>query len=55
METKITRIIESEYANYFTIELEVNGNRFLSLAVFSKSQIRNNFNLSDEEFEDFKK
>jgi len=54
MITKITKIHNSKYAGYFEIELEVNDNRFLSVAVFSKSQIRNNFNLTDEEFENLK-
>ncbi len=55
METKVIAIYNSEYKGYFTIELEVNGNRFTSVAVFSKSQIRNFYNLSDEEFEQLKK
>lgn len=51
METKVSKIHKSEYNGYFAIELEVNGNRFTSVAVFSKSQIRNFYNVSEEEFE----
>lgn len=55
MEAKVTKIYKSEYGGYFTIELEVSGNRFTSITVFSKSQIRNFYNVSEEEFEQLKK
>jgi hypothetical protein len=51
----ITNIYNSEYNGYFQVALEVSGERFLSVAVFSKSQIRNKFNLTDEEFEKLRK
>ncbi len=55
METKINKIRKSEYNGYFEVEAVINGNTFNSLAVFSKSQIRNIFNLTDEEFEQLRK
>jgi hypothetical protein len=48
---KVTKIYNSEYGGYFEVELEVNNERFLSTAVFSKASIRDKFNLTDEEFE----
>ena len=55
MEVKVLGIYKSEYQGYFTITLEVSNERFESVAVFSKSQIREKFNLSDVEFENLKK
>lgn len=54
MKTKVTKIHKSEYGGYFEVELEVNGNRFKSIAVFTKAQIRNTFNLTNEQFEELK-
>lgn len=51
---KIIKIHKSEYGGYFTIELSVKDERFLSVAVFSKANIRDKFNLTDEEFEQLK-
>ncbi len=55
MKTKVTKIHKSEYNGYFEVEVEVNNERFLSIAVFSKANIRDKFNLTDEEFEQLKK
>lgn len=50
----ITKIIKSEYNGYFEIEIEVNNERFLSVSVFSKANIINKFNITNEEFEKLK-
>jgi hypothetical protein len=50
MKTKVTSIIKSEYNGYFTVVLEVNNERFESIAVFTKVNIKDKFNLTEEEF-----
>jgi hypothetical protein len=55
METKVTNIRKSEYNDYFTVVLEVNNERFESIAVFNKFAIKQKFNLTEEEFENLKK
>ena len=50
METKVTKISKSEYGGYFSVHLEVNNERFESVAVFTKVNIKDKFNLSEEEF-----
>ena len=55
MEAKVTKIRNSEYSNYFTVELEANNERFESIAVFTKVNIKDKFNLTEEEFNNFKK
>lgn len=54
MKTKVTKIQKSEYGGYYTVELEVNDERFTSIAVFTKANIIDKFNLTDEEFEQLK-
>ena len=55
MEAKVFKIYKSEYEGYFEVELSVKDEGFLSIAVFSKANIRDKFNLTDEEFEQLKK
>lgn len=54
MKTKVIKIHKSKYGGYYTVELEVNDDRFTSIAVFTKVNIRDKFNLTDEEFEQLK-
>jgi hypothetical protein len=54
VKTKVIKIHKSEYGGYFTVELRVQDERFSSVAVFSKANIRDKFNLTDEQFEQLK-
>lgn len=50
METKLYKIINSEYEGLFEILLEVNNITFYSQTVHTKEQIISKFNISHSDF-----
>lgn len=55
MEAKIVKIVNSEYPDRFEIHIQFKGATFISLAVYSKENIKYKFQVSEEEFNNLKK
>lgn len=54
MNTQLTKIhVDKKYDDRYTVELNVNGYRFESIAVHTESSIIKTFSISTEEFNNF--